>query len=99
MLKTFEAPRLHPLWAEVTVQAGRQAQCLVQFAARHLVAFVLFRAIFGDIASVFDGHDDDAFEKRGRFYMTQRVITVDNAGNQVARMLHTGTYEPTPQSG
>ncbi|MGZ6362240.1 MAG: MaoC family dehydratase [Ktedonobacterales bacterium] len=45
------------------------------------------------------GAIDDAFEKRGRFYITQRVTTVDNAGNQVARMLHTGTYEPTPQSG
>jgi acyl dehydratase len=39
---------------------------------------------------------DDAFERRGRFYVTQRVVTVDGAGNKVARMLHTGTYEPTP---
>lgn len=39
---------------------------------------------------------EDAWEKRDRFYITQRVITVDGAGNQVARMLHTGTYEPTP---
>jgi acyl dehydratase len=39
---------------------------------------------------------EDAFEKRGRFYVTQRVVTVDGAGNKVARMLHTGTYEPTP---
>ena len=39
---------------------------------------------------------EDAFEKRGRFYVTQRVVTVDSAGNKVARMLHTGTYEPTP---
>jgi acyl dehydratase len=39
---------------------------------------------------------EDAFEKRGRFYITQRVVTVDGAGNKVARMLHTGTYEPTP---
>lgn len=38
---------------------------------------------------------EDAFEKRGRFYITQRVVTVDGAGNQVARMLHTATYEPT----
>lgn len=38
---------------------------------------------------------DDAFEKKGRFYITQRVLTVDGAGNPVARMLHTGTYEPT----
>lgn len=39
---------------------------------------------------------EDAFEKRGRFFITQRVVTVDSAGNRVARMLHTGTYEPTP---
>ena len=39
---------------------------------------------------------EDAFEKRGRFYITQRVVTVDGAGKRVARMLHTGTYEPTP---
>jgi acyl dehydratase len=39
---------------------------------------------------------EDAFEKRGRFYITQRVVMVDSAGNRVARMLHTGTYEPTP---
>jgi acyl dehydratase len=38
---------------------------------------------------------EDAFEKRGRFYITQRVVTVDGKGNQVARMLHSGTYEPT----
>jgi acyl dehydratase len=38
---------------------------------------------------------EDAFERRGRFYVTQRVVTVDGAGNNVARMLHTGTYEPT----
>ncbi len=42
------------------------------------------------------GKVEDAFEKRGRFYVTQRVVTVDSAGNKVARMLHTGTYEPTP---
>jgi hypothetical protein len=28
--------------------------------------------------------------------VTQRVVTVDSAGNRVARMLHTGTYEPVP---
>jgi len=39
---------------------------------------------------------EDAFERRGRFYVTQRVVTVDGAGNKVARMRHTGTYEPTP---
>jgi acyl dehydratase len=39
---------------------------------------------------------EDAFEKMGRFYVTQRVVTVDSAGNRVARMLHTGTYEPVP---
>lgn len=39
---------------------------------------------------------EDAFEKRNRFYVTQRVVTVDGAGKCVARMLHTGTYEPTP---
>ena len=39
---------------------------------------------------------EDVFEKRGRFYVTQRVVTVDGRGNAVARMLHTGTYEPAP---
>ena len=38
----------------------------------------------------------EAFEKRGRFYVTQRTLTVDEDGNPVARMLHSGAYEPTP---
>jgi acyl dehydratase len=41
------------------------------------------------------GTVDEAYERKGRFYVRQRVLTVDNGGNVVARMLHTGTYEPT----
>lgn len=41
------------------------------------------------------GMAQDAFEKRGRFYVTQRTVTVDDEGNAVARMLHTAAYEPS----
>ena len=30
------------------------------------------------------------------FRVTQRTLTVDEDGNPVARMLHSGAYEPTP---
>lgn len=37
---------------------------------------------------------EDAFERKGRWYVTQRVVTADEQGNVVARMRYTGTFEP-----
>lgn len=41
------------------------------------------------------GRVEEAYERKGRFYVKQRVLTADSEGNVVARMLHTGAYEPS----
>ncbi|MDI6858574.1 MAG: MaoC/PaaZ C-terminal domain-containing protein [Dehalococcoidia bacterium] len=41
------------------------------------------------------GRVEEARERKGRFFVTQRVLTVDSEGTVVARMLHTGAYEPS----
>lgn len=37
---------------------------------------------------------EDVFERKGRWYVTQRVVTAEEDGTVVARMRYTGTFEP-----